>query len=102
MEAVKDRFTCILRNARALVVDSYPDLVADSRSGNFDQPARRREADRVVENIVDRARQPVWLAHHGRGVHARAGEGNAGAVGLTASLPARDKLLDHRAEIDPV
>ena len=102
MEAVKDRFTRIRRNARPFVVDADPDLVAHSRSRNLDQPARRRKAHRVIEDIVDCAREPVGLAHHGCGILARAGESDSRAIRFAAALPTRDQLLDQRAEVDPV
>ena len=73
VEAVEDRLARFGRNAGALVVDADPDLVADPRRGDFDQPAGRREADRIVEDVVDRARQPVGLAHDRRRCPCAAG-----------------------------
>src|SRR5947209_12327907 len=102
MEAVKDRFTGVGRNARAFVVDPDPDLIADSRRRDLDQTAGRREADGIVEDVIDRARQTVRLAHHGRGVLARARKGDACATGLTPGLPACDQLLDHWTKIDAI
>src|SRR3954454_19550874 len=102
MEAVKDRFTRIRRNARPFVVDSNPDLVADSRSRNLDEAARRRGAHRIVEDIVDSAREPVGLTHHRRSVLARPGEGDSRIACFTASFPACDELLDHWAEVHSV
>ena len=55
MEPVKNRLTQLGRNAGAFVVNADADVAADSRGNDFDQPARRRETDRIVDDIVDRA-----------------------------------------------
>src|SRR4051794_18309044 len=53
VESVKDRFPRFGRNSRTLVVDADFNLVAHSRRGDLDQPAGRREAHRIIEDIVD-------------------------------------------------
>src|SRR3982750_2010014 len=100
MEAVKNRLTGPGGNARSLVVDPDNYVLADPRNGDFDQPAGRREAHRIVENGIKRARQPVALAHHHRAVLARASEGNTSVAGLPARFPAAHELFDQLANID--
>src|SRR6266404_5317913 len=100
MEAVKNSLTGFGRDARSFVVNADPDLVSDPRDGDLDEGARRREADGVVDDCVDRTGQAVGLAHNGCAVLARAGEGEASVAGFAACLPAMDKLLDERAEVD--
>src|SRR5438874_11541925 len=100
MEAVKNRLTGLGRDARAFVVDADADLVPDPGNGNFDQASRRRETHGIVEDRVERTGKAVGLAHDDGAVLARPGKGNARIAGLTARLPAVDKLLDQFAEID--
>src|SRR5690349_15069415 len=100
MESIKDRFTCLGRNSGSLVVDPDADLVADMRSGNLDQSARRRKADRIVDDRIDCPREAVRLTHHHRRVLARSGEGNSRVARLATGFPAGDDLLDEWPEID--
>src|SRR5829696_1785467 len=100
MEAVKDCFALACGHARSLIVDADADLVADLRRGNFDEAVGGREADRIVDQIVDRARQPTGLAEDDRACAARAGKGELHAASLPALLPAGDDLADEDAEID--
>ena len=100
MEAVKDGFTRRLGNAGAFVVDADPDLVADAAGGNLDQAARRREADRIVDDIVDRPGEPARIAHYDRALAARPSEGNPRVAFLAAIFPCRDQLFDQRSQID--
>src|SRR5690242_10278591 len=101
MEAVKNSLTSFRRDARPLIVDPDPDLVPNPRYGDLDEGAGRREADGIVDDRVDRARQAVRLAHNGRAILARACEGEAGIAGFAAGLPAVDKLFDEWAKVDP-
>src|SRR6476619_2596051 len=101
MEPVKNRLTRLGRNARTLVVDPDPDLVADARHGDLDEASWRREAHCIVDDGVDRPCKAVRLAHDDGCVLAWAGEGEAGIAGFAACLPAVDELLDQRSEIDP-
>ena len=100
MEAVKDRLARIGGNAGAFVLDADPDLVADSRSGDLDQPAGRREADGIVEmSLIARASRsglPITTAR----VLARPGEGDPRVAVSRRRFPACDELLDQRAEVD--
>src|SRR5579864_2729927 len=100
MEAVKNSLTGFGRDARPFVVNADPDFVSDPRNGDLDEGAGRREADGVVDDCVDRTGQAAGLAHNGCALLARAGKGEAGVAGFTARLPAVDKLLDERAEVD--
>src|SRR5207248_803951 len=102
MEPLNYRFTRFGGNARPLVVDADADFVANTRRGDLDQSARRREAHRIIEDIVDRPRQPIGLAHHDRAVLPRPGKGDARIASLAPRFPTRDDLLDQRTEIDPV
>src|SRR5438067_1625180 len=102
MEPVKDRFTRLGRNARSLVVDADADLVAYARRSDLDQSAGGREAHSIVQDVVDRPRQPVGLAHYDGAVLARSGKGDARIARLAPRFPARGDLLDQRPEIDPV
>src|SRR5437764_13568683 len=102
MEAVKDRFTRVGWNSGPLVIDANLAFVADAGGGDLDQTAGRREAHRIVEDVVDRARQPVGLAHHDRRIPARARESDACIAGLAARFPAVDQLLDQWTKVDPV
>src|SRR5437870_1977020 len=94
MEAVEDRFPRLGRNAWTFVVDANPDFVADAGRGDLDQAAGRREADRIVDDRVDRPGEAVGLAHHHRRIHARPGEGDARVPGLAPGLPAVHQLFD--------
>src|SRR5690349_7954862 len=100
MEAVKNRLTSLVRDAGTFVVDADPDLVANAGDGDLDESARRREAHCIVDDRVDRPREPIGLAHHDRSILAWAGEGEPGIAGFPARLPAADDLLDEGAEID--
>src|SRR5205085_9388189 len=63
MEAVEDGFARFWRNAGPFVVDANKDLVANPGSGDLDEASRRGEADRIVDDVVDRPDQAVGLAH---------------------------------------
>ena len=100
MEAVKNGFTRVRGNAGTLVVDADADFVADARRGDLDQAAGRREADRIVDDVVDRSGQPAGspittaVALRGRAKAMRASPFSR------RCLPADDELLDQRAEVD--
>src|SRR6185503_21100927 len=49
---------------------------------------------------VDRARQPVGLAHHHGGILSWASEGDARVSSLPPGLPRRDDLLDQFSKVD--
>src|SRR4051812_18566162 len=100
MEAVKNRLTSLGGDAWTLIVDADQDFVADPGYGDFDQAIRRREAHGVVEDCIERARQPVRLAHDDGAVLAWPGEGDARTARFAALLPAVDQLLDQRADVD--
>jgi hypothetical protein len=100
MEAVKNRLTGSGGNARTLVVDPDNYVLADPRHDDFDQPAGRREAYRIVEDGIEGARQPVALARHHRAVLARASKRNAGVAGLPPRFPAAHELFDQLADVD--
>src|SRR6185437_7483686 len=102
MEAVKNRLTGFGGNAWSFIVDPDPDLVANPRHRDFDKTAGRREADGIVDDCVDRASEPIGLAHHCSAILARTGEGEPGIAGFPARFPAVDQLLDQRTEIDPL
>src|SRR6476620_690311 len=100
MEAVKDRLTGLRGNSRSLVVDADQDLVADTRDGDLDKAVCRGEADRIVEDRVERPRQPIGLAHYHGTVLAWSSEGDSGVARLAPRFPALDELLDEGAEVD--
>ena len=100
MESIKDRFSRFLGNARALIVDSHDHVTADPRRGDFDKPGGRREADRIVDDILDRAGEPSRIAQDHGGVPSWAGKGDLRIAFLAPGLPGGDQLLDQRAEID--
>src|SRR3546814_1830013 len=74
-------------------------LVAEPRCRHADEAVRRREADRIVDDIVDRAFEPVTVAHHDGRALARAREGDARVRG--ARLNARGARGEHRFDHDP-
>src|SRR5206468_4431314 len=100
MEAVKNRLTGLGRDARTFVVDADADLVPDTGNGDLDQAVGGRKADRIIEDRVERTGKAVGLAHDDGAVLTRPGKSDARIAGLTARLPAVDKLLDQFAEID--
>src|ERR1700741_771373 len=100
VESVKDGLARFFGNAWAFVVDADSNFVADMGRRDFDQSARRREADRIVDDVVDRSTQPVDVTKHDRGRHARSGEGDSSVALLAAMLPGIDELLDDGAEVD--
>src|SRR5690606_12798093 len=100
METVENRLAQLAGNARSLVVDPDPDIVADMDGGDFDQPARWPEADGIVDDVVDGARQPARFAHDNRAFTAGTGKCQAYVAGLPAAFPALDQAVDQRAEID--
>src|SRR5687768_14794460 len=100
MEAVEDRLTMFGRNAGPFVVDPDQDIVAHMGRGDLDQPAGGREADRIVDDIVDRSGKPAGLPHDDRAGPAGAGEGDLDVAGFAPGLPRRDQLADEVAEVD--
>ena len=100
MEAVENGLPQLGGNARSLVVNPDADLVADMRRGYFDQPPRRRETDRVVDDVVDRTGKPACLTHDDGAGPPRPCEGKPDIAGLAPRFPGRDDLLDQLAEID--
>src|SRR3954469_6060057 len=100
MEAVKNRLTGFRRNAGTFVVDPDADFVANAPGSYLDQPAWRREADRIVDDCVDRPREPVGLTHHDGAVLARTGESQARITGFAPGFPAPYQLLDQRPQVD--
>jgi len=100
MEAVKNRLTRLGRNAGSFVVDADSDLIADARNGNFHEAACGREADRIIDDRVDCASEPVGFPHNRCRVLARSCEGQSCVTGFAARLPAVNELLDERTQID--
>src|SRR5687768_14360127 len=100
MEAVKNRLTMLFGDARSFVVDADLDLVSDMGRGDLDQPAWGREADRIIDDIVDRPRQPPRLPHDNRAGLARAGEGDPDVSGFAPGFPRFDQLADEVAQVD--
>ena len=56
MESLKNGFTRVGRDAGAFVVDADSNFLADTRRGDFDEAARRRKADGIVDDRIDRPR----------------------------------------------
>src|SRR3546814_3074084 len=72
VKAAKNRVPLRRFDPGAVVVDLHMHLVAEPRRRHADEAARRREADRIVDDIVDRAFEPVTVAHHDGRALARA------------------------------
>ena len=82
VEAVEDRLARFLRHARAFVLDAIITSLADRRGADLDQPARRREGDGIVDDIVEQPRQPRFVAEDDRACPAR---GRAKAIRTSPS-----------------
>src|SRR3546814_4766039 len=77
VKAAENRIALRRLDAGAVVVDLHMHLVAQPGRRHADEAARRRETDRIVDDIVDRAFEPVAVAHHDGRPLARAREGDA-------------------------
>ena len=77
-------------------------LVAEPGRGDADEPGVGGEADRIVDDIVDRAFEAVAVAHHRRRALARAREGDARARPILpgARGAAREHRFDHQSDVD--
>src|SRR5215217_2722213 len=102
MEAVKNGFACIGRNAGTFVVDPDTHLVANAGSGDLHQASRWREAYGIVDDVVYCPSEAVGLSHNRGRVLAWTSEGDARVTGLPPRFPAGHELLDERAQVDPV
>ena len=100
MKAVKDRFPSIGRDARFLIVDTDANLVTDSSGRDLAQPPCGRKAHGIVDDGIDRASNPVRLAHDHSGIFAGPRKCDPRIAFLAATFPARDQLLDKRTNID--
>src|SRR5579884_2726112 len=100
MEAVKNSLTRVRRNPRSFVINSDSDVVANACDHDFDETPRGREAHGVVDDRVDRAGEPIWLAHDYRAFLPWSCKGDSGGALFPASFPTLRELLNDRAEID--
>src|SRR3546814_16631261 len=64
VEAAEDCLALRGGNAGAVVVDAHMHLVAQAGRGDAGEDARRREADRFVDDMVDGALEAEAVAHH--------------------------------------
>src|SRR5690606_35020679 len=90
-------------DAWAVIIDADMHLLSQPRRPYADEPVRRREADRIVDNIVNRAFEPMAIAHHRRSALARAGERDARLrlLSLLGAGGARGQhRFDHESDVD--
>src|SRR3546814_1441619 len=75
---------------------------AQFRSFKTAEAARRREADRIVDDIVDGALEAVTVAHHRRRAPTWAGEGDArtGSALFGARGARCEHRFDHQSDVD--
>src|SRR4029078_10845044 len=100
MEAVKNGFALLGRDSGTLVVDADQDPVIDMDCGGLDQPAGGREADGIVDDVVDGAGETARLAHDDGAFAARPGKGDADVAGLAPRFPTRNDPFDQWPQID--
>src|SRR5688572_5047162 len=75
VEALEDRFARFGRHAGPFILDADDRVAADPGRADLDQAAGRREGDGIVDEIVDRAGKPRFVAHDHRASDARTAEG---------------------------
>src|SRR4249919_3894793 len=100
MEAVKNRLTKVFGNAGPFIIDPDPYLLVNMRGRDLHQAVGRREADRIVDDIVDGASQPSRFSHHDRAGETGTGKGKADIAGFAARFPGFYQLSDQFAEVD--
>ena len=67
MEAPEDRSSLVLRYAGTVIRAAQSGAVIPQGGGAADATARRRELDRVIDEVTDRFHQQVAVGDHGRG-----------------------------------
>src|SRR3546814_20598989 len=77
-------------------------LVAQAGRGDADEAARRREADRIVDDIVDGALEAVTVAHHRRRAPTWAGEcaARTGSALFGARGARSEQRYDPQSDVD--
>src|SRR4029453_5574509 len=98
MEAVKNRLTVLFWDTRPFIVDADPDFLFDMCRGNFHQPARRREADRIIYDVVYDSGQSYGFSYDDSACCAVKSESHISR--LPTPFPRFHQLTDQFTKID--
>ena len=100
VEAAEDMLALWLGNAGPFILDADQHLIVGDGGDDAHQALVGREGHGIVDEIVEHADQPPFLAQHDRDALARAREGEADAARHAADLARDHHLFDEEAKVD--